>query len=555
MSVEASGGGASVDSSDRSGGNNVSHECRIGIDQIKESSYQRSSEQEMMQFVSSEVVNKIGRLADEESSDQNEEFSEEENKWFVSLVKALEVVNKTGRPANAKPKIQKVPSMLRNNDKFKKHFEPKVFSFGPHYHQHPTLEMAKQIKDNLAADFLQQNGVKIEDLYRDIKKQINKLKECYDKDMYDGYGDHKLARMFLVDGCAILQFMYIFVDSRENPEMQFRNLGIKTDYAVFLAHDLLLLENQLPYHLLQLIIQRAKYIMPHTREDEFCSTSKKDKLLESIYKFFVYRFRTRFEWYKNEYEILKDRNDDHVHLLDLWRKKLIQPLQPIAKKRDLIEIIIGWTCFLFDKLNHFFLKCNRDRDRFPILVPFRNIGKLREAGINLKPSKTSCVSDISFSGGTLKLPPIVVLESTVRMFLNMLAYEMCPDFHNEFEVSTYMWFMDKLIDRTKDVEELREKNILRNELGSDEEVVKLFNEIGTHLRPNYEYYAVKSDIDNYFDNKGLIWIHKVTHDIHQYFKRRWSLLAFIAALLALASTIIQAVITFLAYQADSKKGN
>ncbi|KAK3224595.1 hypothetical protein Dsin_004457 [Dipteronia sinensis] len=40
-----------------------------------------------------------------------------------------------------------------------------------------------------------------------------------------------------------------------------------------------------------------------------------------------------------------------------------------------------------------------------------------------------------------------------------------------------------------------------------------------------------------------MWLRKVSHDIQQYFKGRWSLLAFIGALLAVASGIIQTVIT------------
>ncbi|KAK4839045.1 hypothetical protein QYF36_018603 [Acer negundo] len=521
MSVEASDGGASVGSSYRSGSNNVGHECHLVID-------------------------------------QNEEFSEEEMKQFNSFNEVIEVVKKTGLRANAKPKIQKVPSMLRNNDKFKKYFEPKVFSFGPYYHKHRTLEMAKQIKVILADDFLKQNGVEKEDLYRDIRNQIKELKDCYVDDLTKDYKVHELAWMFLVDGCAILQFMYISVNFLANEDTQFRNLQINFDYEEFLAQDLFLLENQLPFQLLQLIIGRASKHQK-TKENQEQSTSskedkhasKEDELLESIYKFIFYRLRTPEEWYKNKDEILADLKDPHVHLLDLLRKMLIQPLHQKAEKRDLIEIIIDWTVYLFNKL-----KCNRngsDRDWFP--VPHRNIEKLRKAGINLKRSKTGCVRDISFSGGTLKLPPIIVEESTVTMFLNMLGFEMCPDFQNGSEVSTYMYFMDELIDRTQDVEELREKNILQNQLGSDEEVVKLFNEISTHLFPNFKYYKVKRDIGNYFDNKGLMWLRKVCHDIHQYFKGRWSLLAFIGALLAVASSIIQAVITALAYQADSKKGN
>ncbi|KAK2659086.1 hypothetical protein Ddye_005619 [Dipteronia dyeriana] len=146
------------------------------------------------------------------------------------------MVKKTGPPADAKPKIQKVPSMLRDNDKFNKYFQPKMFSFGPRYHRDPSLKMAKQIKVNLAADFLQQN------------EKIKELKDCYEDEFTKNYEDHELAWMFLVDGCAILQFMYISVDFQADPdpETQLRKLGIQTDY---LRQDLFLLENQLPYQL------------------------------------------------------------------------------------------------------------------------------------------------------------------------------------------------------------------------------------------------------------------------------------------------------------------
>ncbi|KAK2651939.1 hypothetical protein Ddye_011795 [Dipteronia dyeriana] len=487
-----------------------------------------------------------GASAGTKSSDPR--FSEEENKLFDSFEKDLEVVNETGRRADhGTTKIRTVPYKLRGNDKFDKYFLPKMFSFGPNpcYPDDGTLGMvANKIKVNLAGDFLKQNGVEKKDLYVDIKNLVKELKDCYDDEFTDYYEDkdHELAWMFLVDGCAILQFMYISVDFRADPdpETQLRKLGIKSDHGAFLMQDMFLLENQLPYQLLQLIIRHAKRIMTHTKEDE---------LLESIYKFIFYCIRTSEDWYKRKDEILKylHLKHEHVHLLHLLRKMLIQPLDQMYKTNDFIETILGWAANLFDKL-----RCNRNE----YWAPFRNIRKLREAGINLKPSETSCVTDITFIGGTLKLPPISLDESTASTFFNILAYEMCHDFHNEYQVSSYVYFMNKLIDRTEDVEELREKNILQHEFGSDEDVVKLFNEIGSLLFLNSDiYYEVKWKIDNYFDNRGFMWLRKVIHDIHQYFKNRWSLLALIAALLALASGIIQTVYTVFAYQADSKKAS
>ena len=106
--------------------------------------------------------------------------------------------------------------------------------------------MAIQIKIILADDFLKQNGVKKEDLYEDIKKQIKELKDSYDDDLTKDYKDkdHELAWMFLVDGCAILQFMYTDVNFQANRDTQ--NWRIETYYKVFLTEDLFCWKTNFP---------------------------------------------------------------------------------------------------------------------------------------------------------------------------------------------------------------------------------------------------------------------------------------------------------------------
>ncbi|GMY19170.1 upf0481 protein, partial [Fagus crenata] len=66
---------------------------------------------------------------------------------------------------------------------------------------------------------------------------------------------------------------------------------------------------------------------------------------------------------------------------------------------------------------------------------------------------------------------------------------MCPDFENNYGVTSYISFLDSLIDEANDVIELRKARILGNLLGSDQEVAQLFNEIGRDLVPNPEIYS------------------------------------------------------------------
>ncbi|TXG70152.1 hypothetical protein EZV62_005087 [Acer yangbiense] len=453
-------------------------------------------------------------------------LSEEEIQQLDSLDEDLVEETKAGQADDAKPKIQKVPFRPRDNNNFNNYFKPKVISVGPYHNNDNNLKISEPIKRKLAARFFKETGVNKEVLFLDIKEQIKDLRDCYDDKAKD-YPDNKLAWIFLVDGCAILHF--IFISAQPNSEIELRKLRIKADHVALGHHDLFLLDNQLPYQLLQLIMR---------------STRKKEEFLHSIHDFIFDYIRAPGQKYVKHDKILKD---NHFHLLDLMRKLLIQPHQN-NKRLDCREAIIKFiTVNLFGDLN--------SNKKSEFWHSFRNIEELRSAGIKLKPSETSGVRDITFIWDTLTLPPIVVNDSTAAKFLNMAAYEMCPDFHNDFEVSSYICFLDSLIDRAEDVKALREKKILHNALGSDEEVAKLFNEISRDLAPNKDkYYSeVKRNIQKYCNSIWMKWLSQFFQDLRDYFKRRWSLLAFIGAFLALASSIIQTVYTVLAYHVDSNK--
>ena len=109
--------------------------------------------------------------------------------------------------------------------------------------------------------------------------------------------------------------------------------------------------------------------------------------------------------------------------------------------------------------------------------------------------------------------------------------------------------MDWMIDRAQDVKALRESGILHNKLGSDEEVADLFNRIGKDLLPNRMLYSEVQRIQRrYNNNKWTIRIAQLIAEfIARYFHSPWSVIAFIAAILALALTIVQTVYTVKAY--------
>ncbi|KAE8039124.1 hypothetical protein FH972_011566 [Carpinus fangiana] len=84
---------------------------------------------------------------------------------------------------------------------------------------------------------------------------------------------------------------------------------------------------------------------------------------------------------------------------------------------------------------------------------------------------------------------------------------MCLDFENDFGISSYISFLDSLINEPNDVKDLRKARVLFNFLGSDQEVANLFNAIGADLVPNLEAdNDVNFQIQKYYENSWMTWM-------------------------------------------------
>ncbi|KAG4123401.1 hypothetical protein ERO13_D11G324300v2 [Gossypium hirsutum] len=404
----------------------------------------------------------------------------------------------------AKPLIQRVPSTLRLNEDFKKYFKPKVISIGPFYHNDATLLKSEKLKLKLAADFVKNINVDKYTMYKNMKKEIDDLKKCYDPQELEKYSDNdeKLAWMFFVDGCAILQAVYRrYGDDDDKAGKSF----IKDDLLTFVYSDLFLLENQIPFRVLELLT----------------SSGDGKKFMNAIQRFIddtVIKPGEDSEWW------WKQLKGERIHLLHLLRERLL-----VEEEKP------WWWRFIERRF------INEARAKRYHSCSIGTVEELKKAGIMLKASETSCLTDISFNHffffGKLRLPPINVDDST----MNLIAYEMCPDFDNDFTVTSYMCFLDLLIDEAEDVKDLRDAGILYNRLGSDEVVAKLFNKMNTDLVPSPLIYSgVKEKIHNHCKT---MWINHLAQGYHTYFRSPWTFLAFLGAIAALTLSALQAYYT------------
>ncbi|KAL4355197.1 hypothetical protein GQ457_06G024770 [Hibiscus cannabinus] len=383
-----------------------------------------------------------------------------------------------------KPLIQRLPSTLGIPDDFIKYFKPRVISIGPIHHADSTLHESEQLKLRLAAHFVKNVGLDKEILYGTIKSEIGSLKECYDPKVLEPYDDEKLAWMLFLDGCAILQAIlqgsYHYESTYSSSKMM-----IKHDLLTFVYLDMFLLENQLPYRVLELLINNSS------------DTSGLSMRLIDLFIEENVIFPAEIEQLPRQ----KQQEGEPVHLLDHLRKRLI-----LKKEKNIT---------LWERLG---IMCHLKRNQSPHGRRFQP---------HMLHGKTMAATD---HGGRL--------DGAYR-FMNLIAYEMCPDFENDFTVTSYICFLDD----AGDVKVLKDDGVLYNVLGSDEEVANLFNKMSTLLVPSPEIYVdVKLQVEDHCRRK---WIRLAAQAYLTYFSSPWAFIAFMGANAALLLSALQTYYTII----------
>ncbi|MED6160061.1 hypothetical protein PIB30_047923 [Stylosanthes scabra] len=446
------------------------------------------------------------------------EFTEAEQSlftnWANDLFEELEKLDKLfTREGNrvSRPKIQQIPNYMAEKLEFQRYYKPQIISLGCF---HPRMSQGELYKKAWAAMYLKDTNLKLEDIYEDIYKEI------YYRDM-NGNAILKPtwsnlyplnipfdARDPIVDGCSVLQLLRKS-DYLVDPE---KELKISIDKLVRVHQDLLIMDNQITFQFLRLCC-----------EDE----ARLEQCLHNFLHVHGIEKAPNIPRKKKENQEVKlavdEEEEDPVHLLDYLRRALLMRDQ-----------------------NTFYKDINNKKiKRGSLHLRKYRIGTIRElkaAGIHVIKCSHGNFLFPDFHNGTLELPELNVDGTMAHIFLNLVAYEMCPDFPNKFEISSFLVFMSSLIEQPEDVKELRMAGIIINELASDKEVADLFNKMDTILVPETPLFAHISDqIHSHFECKRgrikiLSWMGEASST---FFRSPWTIIALLAATLGLVLTFIQ----------------
>lgn len=166
------------------------------------------------------------------------------------------------------------------------------------------------------------------------------------------------------------------------------------------------------------------------------------------------------------------------------------------------------------------------------------VTELKEAGIKFKKRKTDRFWDIKFKDGKLRIPRLLIHDGTKSLFLNLIAFEQCHlDCSND--ITSYVIFMDNLINSPEDVGYLHYRGIIEHWLGSDAEVADLFNRLCQEVvfDINNSYLSLLSEeVNRYYNHRWNTWCASLRHN---YFSNPWAIISLVAAVVLLLLTLAQ----------------
>ncbi|XP_058780995.1 UPF0481 protein At3g47200-like [Vicia villosa] len=397
-------------------------------------------------------------------------------------------------PVTADCCIYKVPFVIRrlNDDAY----TPKVISIGPFHHRHhhhPRLQNMERHKLIYLKAFLQRTDSTLPTFINYIESIIPIFNRSYSETLE--FTNEELVKLILIDSGFIIE---LFWRSYYDDWSQEDDFLLKPWLASNIRLDLLLLENQLPFFVVEKIFNIS-----------FSSKTNIPSFLELTFEYFAYYNKSKLDFSDNSYISIR-------HFTDLIRIFHLQ--HPLERRPRRID----------EPMTH-----------------LHSVTELLEAGVRFKVNTESeCLLDLRFSGRVLEIPQLKVEDWTEILFRNMVALEQC---HYPYEsyVTDYVAVLDFLINTGRDVDILVKKGILVNWLGDSDSVANLFNSLWknvTHSNFSSHYSVLCEDLNGFCSDP----LRKLKATLRRdYCSSPWQTAASVAGILLLILSLIQTVFSVL----------
>uniref|UniRef100_A0A0D9YAL3 Uncharacterized protein n=1 Tax=Oryza glumipatula TaxID=40148 RepID=A0A0D9YAL3_9ORYZ len=365
--------------------------------------------------------------------------------------------------------IFRVPAYVRDGNRTA--YEPRLVSIGPYHHGGAALRAMEDHKWRYLHDLLSRRAgdgaaavVTASALVAEMRTLEPRARACYSERPVGMDSSDDFVRMLLLDGLFILEFFFKW-HTKEADSLCDVGWGL-----TLVAADLLLMENQIPFFVLERLYEAVAGMQP-------------DK--ESLFILLI-------EYISDEEPIRRPSGDwDVHHLLHLY-----------------------YECFV----------PKRPRPRLPEsarkapAAPTRTIlraSELREAGVTLV--RRSAARDREIDD--MKRPLLV----------NLMAFEQTQAGEEPRLLTSYVALMGQLIVTARDVELLRRRGVLESLLADDEEAARFFSRLGEGAAMDFSRQAFAGLYEDVRGYCGSWWHRNRAALRRDYFGSPWSAISVVVA--------------------------
>uniref|UniRef100_A0A7N0RIX4 Uncharacterized protein n=1 Tax=Kalanchoe fedtschenkoi TaxID=63787 RepID=A0A7N0RIX4_KALFE len=400
--------------------------------------------------------------------------------------------------------IYRVPPTMREVNEAS--YTPRVVSIGPFHHGRDEYESMENQKMRYLNDFVERTQKSLKDIVNIAHSWEVRARRCYSQSVEPSSA--KFVLMLLKDGVFIVEHMLRIRRKVTITHEDF--LVMKPWLSTDVGHDLILLENQLPFF----VIHGLYALLPPDQSGTLPSTST---TLENL----INLIRECFSNYYDPKTTISSARPKH--LLDLIYYFQIPKEPPKWDEK------------------------NSGTDE--VKLPKYSATRLHQAGVKFQVSESKCLLDIKFrkEDGALEMPLIRIEDSSESFLRNLVAFEQCHFPHCELYMAYYILLLDKLVNTCGDVDVLEKDGVIENLLGDNETLSTTINKLGAHItlwKGSYYFASICNDLDAYCSVPRHEWMATCRRE---YCSTPWRILSIIAATILLILTMIQTINSIVAF--------
>ncbi|VVB14053.1 unnamed protein product [Arabis nemorensis] len=422
--------------------------------------------------------------------DQNQAIPElPDDSLLDSINKKLEALSSLSKDCC----IYKVPERLRrlNPDAY----SPRIISIGPLHHGEKELEAMEDHKMRYLKCLVPKTSLSLEGMIEVAKTWEAKARLCYAEDIK--LSSNEFVKMLIVDAGFLVELLLRSPDDVDDSMLD-RIYG-KQKMIVDVNHDIMLLENQLPYF----VVKKMFGLLDGGH-------GRGLPLIPII----------------------------HGHFKKYW----------MSIPSFSTSISDSETCHFVDLLRsiHLPLSLSLPGKSMKMMDSTLSAKVIQNAGVKLKPADSSTPPlDIRFADGVLTIPKIKISDITEALYRNIILFEQCHRLKAYF--SDYMMFLSCFVRSPMDAELFIDQGIIVNRRGNAKHIASLFDRVLKETtQTSYSTFYYQTVYDNLQAHCNTTW--NKWHAIlrRDYFHNPWSIASVVAAVVLLLLTFMQALCSFLA---------